>query len=191
MATTSAAQRRQLRNAAIVDEHPRWHGVRHPELIAFPPRRFSRLDVLKAEERERARPRPRPEPAVPSAERRAVHNRAVVAAHPRWHGIAHPERIVFFETPDLDVALISYRSAIRRALVRLQKSEDLCMRIAAVAGALDHRTWSWATDPASAPTRPAPPPDFSGAAVPPPTRVKRTAARRPRFAGSGAPAPSH
>jgi hypothetical protein len=185
MATTSAAQRRRSRNAAIVEAHPRWHGVRHPELIAFPPRRFSRLDMLRAEERERSRPRPRLQPPAPppSAEERATHNRGIVAAHPRWRGIAHPERIVFLEPPDLDAALLAYRAAIRRSLVRLQQSEELYGRIAAVAGALDRRTWSWAANPATAPAH---------TATPPPPQAARPAsrpARRRRFDGRASPAP--
>jgi hypothetical protein len=185
MATTSAAQRRRSRNAAIVEAHPRWHGVRHPELVAFPPRRFSRLDILKAEERERSRPHPRPGPPVapPSAEERAERNRAVVASHPRWHGIAHPERIVFVEPPDLDAALLAYRAAIRRSLVRLHESEILYTRIAAVAGGLDRRTWSWAANPAAAPAPPAAPPTMLE------TRPASRPARRPGFGGRASPAP--
>jgi hypothetical protein len=80
---SSAAGRRRSAGAAVVAAHPRWHGVRHPELIALPRRRFSRLDLQPAIERGSMR----------YESVRAERAAAIVAAHPRWRGIKHPERL--------------------------------------------------------------------------------------------------
>jgi hypothetical protein len=151
--TASAAERRRVRNGALVAMHPRWHGVRHPELIALPPRRFSQLDMLPAVERGRLR-RSATEDAYA---RRAERSRAIVAAHPRWHGILHPERIVFPESPPEAVALLAYRGSVRRACRHLRESQELYDRVAAIADGIDRRSWPWAASPVERASRPAPP----------------------------------
>ena len=155
-----AAERRQARNAALVAGHPRWHGIRHPELIPFPPRRFSRFDMLPAVERRRPRP----------GGRRAERSRDIIAAHPRWRGIRHPERVVFPAAPRTEAALLTYRAAVRVALGHVHESEDLCRRITAVADGIDRRSWPWG----AAPARLSPVP-------PPPRRWRRP--RLPAFGG--------
>lgn len=154
MATSSAAERRRQRNLAIVRSHPRWQGIRHPDLIAFAPRRFSRLDMLPAEQRRRSwadrLPPLRPTSRRTTWEERAERNRAVVAAHPQWHRILHPERILFPAPPDEDTALLAYRRAVRLAVAHLRESEQIYRRIATVADSLGRRSWSWSANPAAA-----------------------------------------
>jgi hypothetical protein len=145
--TGSAAERRRTCNAALVAHHPGWTGIRHPELIPFPPRRFSQLDVLPAVERARAWP-----------EQRAERNRTIVASHPRWRHIRHPERIGFLDAADEGTALLAYR-AIRVAREHARESQRLYDQIAAVAGAIGRRTWPWSAAPTLAP---APPPVPTG-----------------------------
>src|SRR5690349_13745917 len=115
----TALQRRAAGNAAIVAAHPRWHGVQHPELIDFPRRRFSRLDMLPVEERRGER----------GAERRTRRNAEIVAAHPRWRGIRHPELIDFAPFIDESAARRAYFAAVLRAQARLERSEQLYERI--------------------------------------------------------------
>ena len=158
---TSAAARRLDRNAAIIAAHPRWHGIRHPELIPFPPpKRYSRLDMLPAIGRNR--PGARAAWDVPrSRAERIAHNRELLAAHPRWRGILHPERLVFAEhlwEPD---PVVAYHDAVRRALRSLHESEQLCSRVRAVADAIDRRSWPWAASPAELEPRRPPPPSNS------------------------------
>lgn len=166
----SAAERRRARNAALVAQHPAWRGIHHPELIAFPPRRFSQVDMLSALEHARAWPRPRDGPGTRDAHsRRAERMRDVVARHPRWRGIVHPERIFFPESGLESEPLLSYRGAVCRALEGVHRSEDLCERIAAVADALDRRSWPWAASPT-----------MTSAAAPPASQPRR---RLPRLPG--------
>ncbi len=162
----TAAERRRSSNLAIVSAHPRWHGIRHPELIPFPPRRFSQLDMLPAVEHSRAWP----------ATRRAERTREIVAAHPRWHGIRHPERIVFPERVD---PLLAYRAAVRVARQRVRESEELCAHVAAVAAAFERRPWPWSASPA----RLAPEPSRAGS-----PRAIRRDRRRPEGRARARPA---
>jgi hypothetical protein len=142
LVTGTAAERRRAAGAALVEAHPRWHGIRHPELLLLPLRRFSRLDMLPAVERGPARDgRTRPEQA-----------RAIVAAHPRWRGIRHPERLVFAPVPDWETALLAYRAALRVALVHLNESESMCRQIDAVADRIDRRSWPWSAAPSRLPS---------------------------------------
>ena len=108
--------------------------------------------MLPAVERGRARPRAedaRPEDAYA---RRVERNREIVARHPRWHGILHPERI-FFPEPQLQVdPVLSYRTALLRALEGVHRSQELYERVAAVAEAIDRRRWPWAASPGETPT---------------------------------------
>jgi len=143
MSTGSAIDRRRERTAAVVAEHPRWHGIHHPELIALPPRRFSQLDMLPAVERGRV-----PRPPVDAHARRTERNRQIIEAHPRWRGIRHPDRIVFDEPRTEGDALLVYRAAVRLALRHLRESEVLCDRVAAVAESIDRRRWPWSMSPA-------------------------------------------
>lgn len=140
----SAADRRRTRGAALVAGHPRWHGIRHPELIALPPRRFSQLDMLPVIEAERLR-RLLPQDAHG---RRLERNRQIVAAHPRWRGIVHPERLVFPGPVTEAEVRRAYHATLRRARQRLEESEELCASVTAVADRLDHRRWPWAASPA-------------------------------------------
>src|SRR6266705_2213189 len=99
----SPVEQRAARNSAIIALHPRWHGIRHPDLIDLPLPRLSRIDMLPAvrlgAERE--------------WERRARWNAEIVAAHPRWHGIRHPDRIVFApQPPDERDARLRLRAAV-------------------------------------------------------------------------------
>ena len=131
--------RRRARRAA-----PALAGIHHPELIAFPPRRYSQLDMLPAVERGRAL-------AAPSADaymRRVARTREIVARHPRWRGILHPERI-FFPEPQAEVdPVLVYRAAVRRASGRAQV-EELYSGSARSADAIDRRSWPWAASPGS------------------------------------------
>ena len=159
----SAAARRLERNAAIMAAHPRWHGVRHPDLIPFPPpKRYSKLDVMPAIGRSALLPPPG-EDARHSRAERAAHNLEVLEAHPRWRGIRHPERLAFpdhFREPD---PLLRYHDAVLRAVRGVRESERLCSRISAVADAIDRRSWPWAASPAQlGPRRPSPPPRRGG-----------------------------
>jgi hypothetical protein len=47
----------------------------------------------------------------------------------------------------VELQLLAYRTAVRAALVHLGRSEDLYRRIAAVAAAIDSRSWPWAASP--------------------------------------------
>jgi len=154
----TSAQRRARQNRALVAQHPRWRGIRHPELLVLPPVRFSRLDMLPAVERGRAAAGP-PLDRHAAWERRAAESAAVVEAHPRWHGVRHPERLTLTRPPDERAAWRLYRYAVRRALARLQESETLCARIDAVAAGIEHRGWGWSTNPSAAlPAKPPSPP---------------------------------
>jgi hypothetical protein len=136
----SAAARRLERNAAIVAAHPRWLGIRHPELLEFPTsRRYSQLDVVRVTRRGPL--------LLPPPSDRAAYSRAVVAAHPRWRGITHPERIVFAERPYMQDPLATYQAAVLRALRGVRESERLCAEISAVAEAIDRRSWPWGASP--------------------------------------------
>jgi hypothetical protein len=164
---TSAVARRLDRNAAIIAAHPRWHGIRHPELIPFPRRRFSQLDMLPVVERTRSRMPPVAEDARGSRAERIAHTREIVAAHPRWHGIRHPERVVFSTVaPLLDrerAARLGYEAAVLRAVRGVRESEELCAQITSVAAAIDRRPWPWAASPDRIePTQPAPPSRWRG-----------------------------
>lgn len=159
----SVPARRLERNAAIMAAHPRWHGVRHPDLIPFPPpKRYSKLDVMPAIGRSALLPPPG-EAARHSSAERAAHNLEVLEAHPRWRGIRHPERLAFpdhFREPD---PLLRYHDAVLRAVRGLRESEKLCSRISAVADAIDRRSWPWAVSPGELePRRPSPPPRRGG-----------------------------
>src|SRR5215471_6064441 len=98
----SALQRREAGNAAIVAAHPSWYGIRHPELIDFPRRRFSRLDMLPVEARRGER----------EAEGRTRRNAEIVAAHPRWRGIRRPELLDFAPPVDESAARRAYFAAV-------------------------------------------------------------------------------
>jgi len=153
----SARARRLERHAAIVAAHPRWHGVRHPDLIPFPPpRRYSQLDVPAAIRHAPLLPPPDSVPRLRAG--RAAHNREVVESHPRWHGIRHPERLDFperFPEPD---PLLGYHDAVLRAVRGVRESERLYIQISAVTDALDRRSWPWGASPAELdPSRPSPP----------------------------------
>jgi hypothetical protein len=128
---TSATERRARRNREIVDEHPRWRGIRHPELLVLPPRRYSRLDMLPAVERSRLQPAPEPNRRSRWEVRRDA-NAAIVAEHPRWRGIVHPERLEFLRPLDEHAARRLYQRAVARALARLRESERICAEIDAV-----------------------------------------------------------
>ena len=153
METTSAAQRRRQQTSAIVSAHPRWRGVRHPQLLTLSPTRFSSLDMLPAVERARTPSASQPVNGSSAWKRRVEQNGAIVDAHPCWRGITHPERLFFPGPLDERSAQLGYRGAVTRALARVRESEALCARIDAVAGGLDHRRWSWSTSPAAAPPR--------------------------------------
>jgi hypothetical protein len=91
-------------------------------------------------------------PAGSAAERRRARGAALVAQHPHWRGISHPERI-FFPEPQAEVdPVLSYRAAVRRALERVHESQELYERVAAVAEAIDRRRWPWAASPGETPT---------------------------------------
>src|SRR5579864_8206093 len=181
MGIESAAERRRQQNAALVAGHPRWRGIQHPELIPFPPRRYSARDVLPAVERARAWPA------------HARRTRDIVAAHPRWHGIRHPERIVFPDLPRRDGTVLAYRAALRVALSDLRDSEQLARKVAGVAAAIGRRSWPWAASPALATPRVSPEarPRSTPAPRPGPrARWDRPAAPpRPRRPRPGRPAP--
>lgn len=145
-APPSAAERRRSAGAAVVAAHPRWHGIRHPELVALPSRRFSQLDMRPAIERRRAR----------YASTRAERSAAIVAAHPRWHGIKHPDHLDFGRSTELETAVLAYRAALRIALAHLRDSEQLCREIEAVADRIDRRGWPWGAMPSR--LRAGPPP---------------------------------
>ena len=176
--TGSAADRRRVRGAALVADHPRWQGIRHPELIALPPRRFSQLDMLPVIEAERLR---RLLPRDAHA-RRAERNRQIVAAHPRWRGIVHPERLVFPPPPTEAEVRRAYHATLRRARQRLEESEELCATVAAVADRLDHRRWPWAASPAELAEPPEAPDERRGGRLhlPPLLRSRRPTRTRPR-----------
>jgi hypothetical protein len=159
----STAARRTERNAAIIAAHPRWHGVRHPDLISFPPpKRYSKLDVMPAIGRSALLPPPA-EDARHSRADRAAHNLEVLEAHPRWRGIQHPERLVFPEHVREPDSLLRYHDAVLRAVRGVRESERLYSRISAVADAIDRRSWPWAASPAELePDRPSPPPRWGG-----------------------------
>jgi hypothetical protein len=176
--TGSAADRRRTRGAALFAAHPRWHGIRHPELIAPPPVRFSQLDMLPVVEAERLR-RLLPHDAHG---RRAERNRQIVAAHPRWRGIVHPERLVFPEPITEAEIRQAYRSAVRRARERLDESQRVCASVCAVADRLDHRRWPWGASPAELPVPPATPdePRPGGLRLPRVLRSRRPTRALPR-----------
>jgi hypothetical protein len=153
MSTGSAIDRRRDRAAVVIAGHPSWRGIHHPELITLPPRRFSQLDMLPAIERGR--------PSFGSLDahaRRTERNRQIIAAHPRWRGIRHPDRIVFVEAPRDADPLRAYHLAVRRALRHLRESQVLCERVSAVADSIDGQRWPWCMSPAElAPKTPKPP----------------------------------
>jgi hypothetical protein len=137
----SAAARRFERNAAIVAAHPHWVGIRHPELIPFPHRRrYSKLDMLPGAARS-------PVLAAPSRTDRVARTREIVAAHPRWRGITHPDRIIFPAHVSVPDPLTQYRNAVLRAVRGVRESERLCAEISGVADAVDRRAWPWAASP--------------------------------------------
>jgi hypothetical protein len=147
----SAAERRRAQSAALVAQHPRWRGIRHPELIAIPPRRYSQLDMLPAVEYGRAWPLPPQGPRREDAHAQRVERTLeIIARHPRWRGILHPDRIVFPESELHSEPLLAYRAAVRQALEGVHKSQDLYQRIAAVADTIERRRWPWAASPAGA-----------------------------------------
>lgn len=158
---------RRERNAAVVARHSSWRGIRHPELIPFPPARFSRLDMLPVLEHARAWPAGLGATTVVRGPRveRIERSRDIVAAHERWHGIIHPDRIVFPELMGETAALLSYRAAVRLAVGRVREGDDLCRRIDAVAEAIGRRPWPWAASPAELPAEPPTPPS-------PPARLR-------------------
>lgn len=133
----SPAERRWSAGAAVVASHPRWHGIRHPELLDLPPRRFSRLDMRPAIERGPGR----------YGGARAERAAAIVAAHPRWRGIKHPERLDFGRSSELERAILGYHAALRVALAHVRDSEQLCRQIEAVADGIDRRSWPWGAAP--------------------------------------------
>ena len=162
-AVGSAAARRLERNAAIIAAHPRWLGIRHPDLVPFPPpRRYSQLDVLPAVG-SRVIP-PAPLGHVPNSRaERVAHTVEVLEAHPRWRGIQHPERLVFPEHASEWDPLLGYHDAVLRAVRGVDESERLCERIAAIADAIDRRSWPWAASPAELKPRRQPRPPRWGA----------------------------
>jgi hypothetical protein len=81
------------------------------------------------------------------AARRIDRNAAIIAAHPLWHGIRHPERIVFPEHLQGRDPIVAYHQAVLRAVRTVRESEELCRRISAVADAIDRRSWPWAASP--------------------------------------------
>lgn len=117
--------RRSEWNAALVAEHPNWHGIRHPELIDFPPPR-STSDATC------------PAPVLRSADadvslRRIAATAELVAAHPNWHGVRHPERIAFVHRMSEREAREWLAVAVTRAGRDLSESAALYDRIAQVA----------------------------------------------------------
>jgi len=96
-----------------------------------------------------------------AAARRLERNTAIVAAHPRWQGVRHPERVVFAEHLCAPDPVVAYHDAVRRALRSLHESEQLCSRVRAVADAIDRRSWPWAASPAELEPRRPPPPSNS------------------------------
>jgi hypothetical protein len=117
-----SCMRRAQRNAAIVAAHPNWHGIRHPELIDFPP------PSATADAKPAGLTRPGTE-----AQPQRIRAAALVAAHPNWHGVRHPDRIEFVPRRDEREAQASFAWAVRRARRDLSESAALYARIAAVA----------------------------------------------------------
>src|SRR5262245_390249 len=77
-----------------------------------------------------------PRPAADAHARRVERTRELVAAHPQWRGINHPERIFFPEPATEADALLAYHDVLRRAVRHLRESEALCERIDAVADSI-------------------------------------------------------
>jgi hypothetical protein len=173
-----------VRNAALVARHPGWLGIHHPELIALPPRRYSQLDMLPAVEAGRAqRYLDRAAPSDAHA-RRVERNATIVAQHPRWRGILHPDRIFFPEPRPEGEPLFEYRAAVRRALKRERESQELCARIESVAASIARRRWPWSASPAElrCDRPPTSPPRITSAATPAARRPRRAVHRPARLA---------
>lgn len=152
--------------------------------MALPPRRFSQLDMLPAVETGRARRYVGPARPSDAHARRLERNAAVVAEHPRWQGILHPDRIFFPEPrPELE-PLFEYRAAIRRALKRERESRELCARIESVAATIGSRRWPWGASPAELRSDgpPTAPPHATSAATPDVRRPRRSMHRPARLA---------
>jgi hypothetical protein len=133
------------------------------------------LPVIEAERLRRLLPRD-------AHGRRAERNREIVAAHPRWRGIVHPERLVFPEpVTDAEVTR-AYHATLRRARQRLEESEQLCASVAAVADRLEHRRWPWAASPAELQPPPETPDERRGGRLhlPPLLRSRGPTPARPR-----------
>ena len=161
---------RVARNAALVATHPTWHGVRHPDRLDFsPPRRHSARSILPAVERAGAR---NADLRAANYSRRRVDRIAdVVAAHPQWHGIRHPERLDFVLPPDEYRLRRDLAAAIRAANESLARSERIAARLTTIADGADTRLAPFARPgPLSPPTGASAPAAPAGA---PPPRVRR------------------
>ena len=101
------------------------------------------------------------------AKGRVARNAAVVAGHPQWHGIRHPERLDFVLPRDEYRLRRDLAAAIQSAAADLALSERLAAQIAAVADGADRRLGPLARPTSLSRPLPISPPAARQAANPP------------------------